>query len=171
MQHQTSLPAPPVLTKPLADATSAEDEVEELRIADLNHQPISSEYSTQQAEASPIPSPNQSKPLHDVPSAQDQEKESRMIDVSEKPATVSEDLENSSVSENNLVGQSDEERDMSADSQVVEQNGISGDGGIPSLAIDPVPQISLPCGNITSWRKLDMLGSGSFGTVYEGISE
>ena len=170
MQHETSLPAPPVLRKPLPDATSAEYEMEELIIADLNHQPISSEYSTQQGEASLIPPPNQSKPLHDVPSAQDLEKESSMIDVSEQPTAISEDLENPSVSESNLVQQSEEELVFA--SQVVLQNGISADRDIPSLVIDSVPQISLPRVNITSWRKLKKpLGSGSFGTVYEGLSE
>ena len=101
--------------------------------------------------------------------AQDQEKESSMIDVSEQPTAISEDLENPSVSESNLVRQSEEEFVFA--SQVVLQNGISADRDIPSLVIDPVPQISLSRVNITSWRKLDMLGSGSFGTVYEGLSK
>ena len=101
--------------------------------------------------------------------AQDQEKESSMIDVSEQRAATPEDLENSSASESNLVRQSEEELVFA--SQVVQKNVISADSNIPSLVIDPVSQISLPRVNITSWRKLDMLGSGSFGTVYEGLSE
>ena len=93
-----------------------------------------------------------------------------MIDVSEQRAATPEDLENSSASESNLVRQSEEE--LVFESQVVQQNGISADRGIPSLAMDPVPQISLLRVNITSWRKLKKLsGSGSFGTVYEGISK
>ena len=57
--------------------------------------------------------------------AQDQEKESSMIDVSEQHAAIPEDLENSSVSENNLVRQSEEELVFA--SQVVQQNGISSE--------------------------------------------
>ena len=106
MQHETSLPAPPVLTKPLLDATSAEeDEVE-----DLHHESISES--------------------------------------------------------NHLIPQSDSEELVFA-SQLVHQNGASFETDFPSLVMDPVPQISLPRVNITSWRKFkqEPLGSGSFGTV------
>ena len=51
------------------------------------------------------------------------------------------------------------------------KNGVSTDENILSSTMDQEPWNQIPQINTNSWRKLEILGSGSFGTVYEAMSE
>jgi hypothetical protein len=170
-QQQTSHQPPPFVAETCLVVPLAEDLSEEFRKTDLNHQPILSEHLTPQEET--IPPLARVKPNLDVPSNQDLIEEPIAIHFNEQRITTSEDRVQDddplNGSSNTSVLKPEEE--LLFASQVVQRNGVYADDNIPAFMINPAPQNTPPRVNITSWRKLEQLGSGSFGTVFEGLSE
>jgi hypothetical protein len=171
LQQQTSHQPPPFIAETCLDVPLADDLSEEFRKTDLNHQPILSEHLTPQEEI--ILSPARVKPNFDVPSNQDLIEEPIAIHINEQPITTSEDRVQDDDSLNGSSNSSvlKREEEFMFVSQAVQRNGVHADDNVPALMINPAPQNTPPRVNIGSWRKLEQLGSGSFGTVYEGLSE